>query len=258
MGAIQIMAGVVMIWAAARIANIHPIFRYGVIRGPQWAYALMKRYTGSTLGPSIVGFLTVFMPCGVTQAMMTVAVASGNPFTGAAIMGAFVLGTSPLFFVIGASFAQLIARPVFRFVAVAVVLFFAILSLNGGMVLRGSFYTLQNFWIAAGMSPEELVSLGGTLAPVNAQGKQEVVLQVMSQGYRSSANVLKAGVPVQISLTTDNTQGCTRTFTIPEMNLVKPLEATGMEIIEFTPRKTGRLAYSCGMGMYTGTFMVIN
>lgn len=259
MGLLQIMAGVFMVWAALRLLNVHPIFRYGVIQPPRWAYRLLKHQTRTTtlFGPAALGFLTVLMPCGVTQATMAVAIASGNPLMGAAIMGAFVLGTSPIFFALGASVVELLKRPVFFYVAAAVIMVFAILSINGGMALRGSFYTLQNIWTAAWMSPEQLAA-GGRMASIDSEGKQVVTIQVFDRGYQSSATTLKAGVPVRLSLLTDNVKGCTKVFTIPNMNLTETLDETGTEVVEFTPTKTGRLAYTCGMGMYTGMFTVIN
>lgn len=259
MGTLQIVAGIFMIWAAARILNVHPIFRYGVVQPPRWVYRLLKNQTKNTtlFGPATLGFLTVLMPCGVTQATMALAIASGNPFLGAAIMGAFVLGTSPIFFLLGASVVELLKRKAFAYVAAGVVGVFAVLSINGGVALRGSFYTLQNLWRAATISPEELARGIGPQAAI-IDGKQNVQIDVQSNGYTSSVSTLKAGVPVRLSLVTKNTQGCSRAFTIPELNISQTLDVTGTQVVEFTPTKTGTLAYACGMGMYTGIFTVIN
>jgi sulfite exporter TauE/SafE len=41
--------------------------------------------------------MTVFIPCGVTQAMEVNAIAVANPIQSSALMFAFVLGTVPLF-----------------------------------------------------------------------------------------------------------------------------------------------------------------
>ncbi len=260
LGTLQIFAGFFMLWASLRFLNIHPIFRYGIIRPPRWVYRLLKRQSQKTsfFGPVALGFLTVLMPCGVTQATMTVAIASGSPLIGAAIMGAFVLGTSPVFFVLGASIVELLKRPAFSYMAAAMVVVFAVLSINGGMALRGSFYTLQNIWLAATISPEDLARLNGRIASVDSDGNQIVTIQVGNRGYQSSAGTLRTGVPVRLNLVTDNVKGCTKVFTIPNMNLTETLDETGTKLVEFTPTKAGRLAYTCGMGMYTGAFTVIN
>ena len=181
---------------------------------------------------------------------MAVAVASGSPWTGAAIMAAFILGTSPVFFILGATVVELLQKKVFSYVAAALIGVFALFAINGGLGLMGSPYTLQNYWRVA--TGEVAV---GSSAPVTG-GVQEVTITVKNNGYTASATVLKRGVPVRLTLTTDNTLGCARAFTIPDLALSKVLPATGNETIEFTPQKTGTLGYSCSMGMYTGAFIV--
>ncbi len=257
LGTLQILAGVFMLWSAARILDIHPIFRYGVFQPPKWVYRLLKNQTkhATLFGPAMLGFLTVLMPCGVTQATMALAVTSGSPLLGAGIMGAFVLGTSPIFFALGASIVGLLQKKAFSIVAAMVVAVFGVFTINGGVALRGSFYTLQNIWRAAVMDPAELAS-GATQARIEG-GVQNVQINVRSNGYSASASTLKAGVPVRLSLVTQNTQGCALAFTIPEFNISKTLPVTGADTVEFTPTKPGRLAYTCGMGMYTGSFTVV-
>jgi len=165
-------------------------------------------------------------------------------------MFAFILGTSPVFFVLGATVVELLQKKAFSYVAAGIIAVFAVISINGGLGLTGSPYTLQNYWRAAnGELPES------STATV-AGGVQDITIIVKSNGYTASANTIKRGTPVRLTLKTDNTQGCIRAFTIPDFNISKVLPVTGTEIIEFTPQKTGRLAYSCSMGMYTGAFTV--
>ncbi len=257
-GTVQILAGLFMLATAARILDIHPIFRYAVIQPPRWIYRVLRNRSkdASMIGPAFLGLFTVLMPCGVTQATMAVAVATGNPFLGAAIMFAFVLGTSPIFFALGASVVELLNRKTFSFVAAGVVAVFAVFSINGGLALRGSFLTIQNLWRAATISPAELARLHGQIAGVSG-GQQNVTIEVLGNGYVASATTLQAGVPVRLSLVTNNVQGCTRMFTIPDLNISRALPQTGTEIIEFVPERPGRLAYACGMGMFTGEFQIV-
>jgi hypothetical protein len=187
---------------------------------------------------------------------MAVAVASGNPFSGAAIMFAFILGTSPVFFVLGATVVQLLQKKVFSYAAAGIIAVFAVLSINGGLGLNGSPYTLQNYWRAATTPAGQLADAGSAAAVTG--GVQDVTITVKNNGYTSSANTLKRGTPVRLTLATNNTQGCARAFTIPDLNISKVLPVTGSETIEFTPQKSGRLAYSCSMGMYTGAFTVVD
>jgi uncharacterized protein len=256
MGWVQILAGLFMLATAARLIELHPIFRYAVIQPPRFVYRMLKNQSRQArwFTPIMLGALTILMPCGITQATMAVAVASASPWMGAAIMFAFVLGTSPIFFALGTAFVELLKRKAFTFVAASVILLFGILSINGGLGLMGSFYTIQNLYTIAVTPVDKLAA--GTVAGVNNQGVQEVTIDVSNRGYEASATTLKAGVPVRLTLRTNNTRGCVRAFTIPAYNISKVLPETGSETVTFTPQKTGRLAYSCSMGMYTGAFMV--
>lgn len=259
-GVVQIAAGLFMLATAARIADLHPIFRYAVITPPRWTYRFLRRVSRdeSSFAPAILGFFTILMPCGVTQATMAVAVASGNPWLGAAIMGAFILGTSPIFFFLGAAVITFLKRKSFSYAAAIVVAVFAFLSINGGISLTGSFYTFQNIVKAASIDIDELVRESATgMAAIGPDGQQHVIIDVARTGYASSTQILKSGVPVELRLRTDNTNGCTRAFTIPEYGITKSLPVTGEEVVAFTPMRTGQLSYACGMGMYGGYFTVI-
>lgn len=258
LGSVQIMVGLFMLATAARLLDVHPIFRYVVIQPPRWVYRLLKRQSisASMFAPAMLGFFTVLMPCGITQATMAIAMASGNPLMGAAIMFAFVLGTSPIFFALGASVVELLNHKAFTYVAAGVVAIFAALSINGGLGLRGSLFTVQNFYRAA--TTDVGVERSGAAAPVSTDGFQEVSIQVSDNGYTASSDTLKVGVPVRVTLATSRTRGCARAFTVPEYGVSKILPETGEEVIEFTPKKIGRLAYTCSMGMYTGAFNIIN
>ncbi len=260
LGTIQIGAGLFMLATAARLANIHPVFRYFVIEPPRWVYRLMRKISKdpSHAAPAILGFTTILMPCGVTQATMIVAVASANPLMGAAIMFAFVLGTSPVFFALGAAVVELMKRKIFTMFAAALMVLFAFFTINGGLGLMGSMYTAQNIYLAAVTPLDQLAVSGGNVAgAVITDGVQDVTIDVLKNKYIASTSVLKVNVPVRLTLKTDNVNGCTRAFTIPDFRIVKVLPETGEAVVEFTPTKTGRLAYSCAMGMYTGAFTVV-
>lgn len=90
-----------MVGTALRMLNVHPIFRYFALEPPR----SLTRYIRKTAKqggrdhatPLFLGALTAFMPCGVTQAMMALAIGTGDPLLGAATMVAFTLGTTPVF-----------------------------------------------------------------------------------------------------------------------------------------------------------------
>lgn len=98
----QVTVVIFMLGTAGNLLNLHPIFRYFIIQPPRFLTRLVRKESKSKniFAPAILGAFTIFIPCGTTQAMMALAIASGNPWGGAAILFAFVLGTSPLFFIL--------------------------------------------------------------------------------------------------------------------------------------------------------------
>ena len=254
---LQIAVGIFMLITAARIANIHPIFRYFVIQPPRWVYRLLKNQSRAQtwFAPLSLGFFTVLMPCGVTQAMMVVAVGSGSPWIGAATMFAFVLGTSPVFLALGVAAVKLLEKKLFSYVAAGVIVYFGLLSINGGIALSGSPYTFQNFYKAA-VGGYTYTGQGQVAGIQN--GSQDATIYVTGSGYSSNVKKLKVGVPVNLSLIAQGARGCVRAFMIPSMGVSQILPENGTKTLAFTPTKTGTLTYSCSMGMYTGSFEVIN
>src|SRR3989344_8205725 len=96
-----LFVGIFMLGTALNILNVHPIFRYFLIQPPHFLTRFIRKQSkkSDALTPAFLGALTVFIPCGTTQAMMALAIATGNPFLGALTMFIFTLGTSPVFFV---------------------------------------------------------------------------------------------------------------------------------------------------------------
>ena len=182
---------------------------------------------------------------------MLLAVSASNPVISASIMFAFILGTIPVFFMIGLAANELFKHKALAVIAALVVTGMGVFSINSGQTLRGSVHTIQNYWrVAFGAEGQ------GTLATVNS-GVQEVTINVSAHGYTANVNTLKVGVPVKLTLIANGVASCARAFTIPDYNISKILPQTGTETIEFTPTKTGLLTYTCSMGMYSGSFNVI-
>ncbi len=246
-GTLQIFVGFFLLATAARLLDLHPIFRYFVIQPPKSILKLLKnRATAkSFFTPLTLGFLTILIPCGVTQTMMLLAITTGNPLWGAGIMFTFTLGTSPIFFLIGLAAVELFKKKTFVYLTAGFVAVMGALAINSGQLLRGSVHTFQNYWrVATGKEEESRI---GNI----------VNIKVTNSGYQADINTLKLGVPVKIKLTTNNVKSCARAFTIPDLNYFKILPVTGTETIEFTPTKIGTLTYTCSMGMYTGFFDVV-
>jgi sulfite exporter TauE/SafE len=255
-GWLQVIIGIYLFGVAGNLLNLHPIFRYFIITPPKFLARLAKdkSQSKSWFAPTILGLLTVFLPCATTQAMEVVAIGTGNPLYGAAIMFAFILGTSPTFLIFGFLLNQGASwfRKYFPAVAATAMFIMSIYSINAGAGLMGSIYTIQNFVEAATGSPAPLISA------ILGDKVQTATINVTNSGYSPNNISLKRGVPTKLRLVASQVQNCSRSFTIPSLNLEKLLPETGETTIEFTPDKLGPLAFACNMGMYTGRFNVVD
>src|SRR5512141_464057 len=152
---LMIAIGVFMLGNALRMFNVHPIFRYFSIEPPKFITRYIRRTAKGTdtFTPLFLGALTVFIPCGVTQAMMAAALGTGSVAMGAGLMLAFTLGTSLVFFVIDYLTTEVGARlekMFMRFVAV-VVLILGLFTANSGLNILGSPLSVQN--LSRGLFP---------------------------------------------------------------------------------------------------------
>lgn len=95
-GIMQVVAGLFMIITAFSLLDVHPIFRYFQIKPPKFITKRIRAQakSGDIFAPAILGAMTVFIPCGTTQAMMILAISSASALDGALIMTAFILGTT--------------------------------------------------------------------------------------------------------------------------------------------------------------------
>jgi sulfite exporter TauE/SafE len=249
---LMIAIGIFMVGNALRMFNVHPIFRYFSLEPPKFItrYIRKRAKSADAATPIFLGLLTVFIPCGVTQAMMATALGTASPLMGAALMFAFTLGTIPVFFVIAYLTTEIGSRfenYFMRFVAV-VVLILGLVTLNNGLNLMGlsSFTTLAN-----GLTNN--ASASGTTDSVPSA---DLTLMVGNRGYFPQTLAALANEPVKLSLVTDKTYSCARDFVIPDLNYYQLLPDTGTVQVDIPPQPAGtKMAFTCSMGMYTGTIL---
>ncbi len=252
---LMIAIGIFMIGNALRMFNVHPIFRYFSVEPPKFITRYIRRTAKGTdtFTPLFLGALTVFIPCGVTQAMMATALGTGSASMGAALMFAFVLGTSPVFFVIAYLTTELGAKLekfFMRFVAI-VVLILGFVTLNSGLNVLGSPLSFQN--LTRNLIPSNDVSapVSGSSQPAATGG--DIFLQVNNDGYFPGTLGAPADTEVTLNLVTNQTYSCARDFVIPSLNVYQLLPDTGTMQVSIPAQAKGTsIFFTCSMGMYTG------
>ena len=247
--------GIFMIGNALRMFNVHPIFRYFSIEPPKFITRYIRRTAKGTdtFTPLFLGALTVFIPCGITQAMMATALGTGSAAMGAALMFAFVLGTSPVFFIIAYLTTELGARLekfFMRFVAV-VVLILGFTTLNSGLNVLGSPLSFQN--LTRNLIPSESVSDPVAESPQTSATAGEIFLNVNNDGYFPRSLSAPADTAVTLNLVTNQTYSCARDFVIPSLDVYELLPDTGTMQVSIPAQPKGTtMFFTCSMGMYTG------
>jgi plastocyanin domain-containing protein len=123
------------------------------------------------------------------------------------------------------------------------------------------------------MARKKIVSFGVVLsvaamlasaAAVSAQASkpaqpkvQTVKLSVDDKGYVVTPDTVVAGVPVRMEVDLKTVTGCARTVVIGAVNVKKTVKE-GETVIEFTPTKSGKIEFACGMDMVHGAFTVVD
>ncbi|MBI5404866.1 MAG: sulfite exporter TauE/SafE family protein [Candidatus Kerfeldbacteria bacterium] len=212
----------------------------------------VRRSTKSELviAPAVLGFLTVLIPCGTTQAMELAAMASSSPLAGASIMLGFTLGTFPLFLIIGIlARGSTMAQRRLSYAAALVVIGLGLYSFNGVLLYAGSPYSFQNV-----IASVDRV-LFGSQVPVEADTNP--VINVLANSYNPDELTIPSGRDVNLTLTTKGRLGCTSIFRIPELNITKNLNPSDTTTFAINFPNPGRYTFTCGMGMYSGTINAI-
>jgi len=197
---------------------------------------------GTGRGPFLLGAATVFVPCGVTLGAELVAVTAGDALGGAAVMAGFVLGTIPLFAVLGwlVGASGRVLRG--RLTAALGVLVLAVAAWTVGSGLR-----LGGWWTPAVAGPVDHAA-----AAIGPDGVQRVTVRVADAGYHPAHALARAGVPTVLVLRTSGTTGCTRGFVLPSSGVQRVLPVSGETRIDLGTPRPGTITWTCSMGMYGG------
>ncbi len=280
-GVLMLAIGVFMVGNGLRMLDVHPIFRVFAIEPPRFITRYIRRTAKQETDlftPLFLGALTVLIPCGVTQAMMAVALGTGSPASGAALMAAFTLGTSPVFFLVAYLATQIGARLhgyFLRFVAI-VVLILGLVTAESGLNVLGSPVSFANLVrglrpaaasVAAPPAAETQTTTSPALAPAlnfqptpplgaPGQAASVIELKVANDGYIPDVLRAPANREVSLDLVTDKTYSCARDFVIPALKVYQLLPESGRVTVDIPPQKPGTvMRFTCSMGMYTGQIL---
>lgn len=291
-GVLKLIAGTFMVIMGINMLGLFPRLRALTPRMPKFLTEKLGARRAKATGPLVVGLLNGLMPCGPLQSMQIVALASGNPVTGALSMLLFSLGTVPLMLGLGSLVAALgkkFAKAV-NFIGAILVAVLGLAMLSQGVSLSGLLSPDILFWLIAALfafglatripSPGKAFCFAGITAVICAAAvfltfqnrgatpsagasanaapaaEVQIVNSTLSPGRYPSITV-QAGTPVKwiIDAPKGSINGCNYQMIIPAYGITHTFQE-GENIIEFTPTDTGTFQYTCWMGMIRGSILV--
>lgn len=250
-GMVQIFAGVFMVIMGLNMLHLFPWLRRLNPRMPK--IFAKKIYSGkNSNSPFYIGLLNGLMPCGPLQAMQLYALSTGSPVKGAISMFLFSIGTVPLLFLFGALGSLLNKKFTGKMMTVSAVL-----------VVTLGVFMFSNGMGLSGIALPSLPSVGGKAEASSTNiAKIENGVQVVTTGLSSGRYepiIVQKGIPVKwiIQAEAGDINGCNNSIIVPKYNLQKNLEA-GDNVIEFTPTESGKIPFSCWMGMIRSQITVVD
>ena len=260
LGMLTVIVGLVMLLLGGQLIDIFPFLKrvsFTLPKGISRALGIKEQseLEYSNTNSAIMGASTFFLPCGFTQAMQLFAMSSGSPLTGALTMGVFALGTAPGLLGVGGLTSVVKGNGAKLFFKTA-----------GVVVILLSLFNITNGLNLLGVTPEVLgafttkAAAGNTVNDPNVKmvgGVQEVRMTQASGGYSPNKFTIRKGIPVKWIITSKDIYTCAASIASQQLNIRKGLQL-GENVFEFTPKETGTIRFSCSMGMYTGSFTVVD
>lgn len=247
-----IIIAVVMGWLGLNILGILPPISNLGLRLPKGLTKHWSRLKSSEhkAAPLILGGLSFFLPCGFTQSMQIFALTSGSFWTGGLSLLLFAFGTVPSLLILGISASWSSSRKmiVFQKVAGMLVVLFAFFTLQSGLALKGVVINVIS-------TSDIKQTTSSSDKKIDDKNVQIVEMHVMSSGFQPSVIKIKKDIPVKWIVKGDQLSGCTDKIIVPSLEISKAL-VSGDNIINFTPKTTGTIPFSCWMGMVQGKFIV--
>ncbi|MEK6809802.1 MAG: sulfite exporter TauE/SafE family protein, partial [Nanoarchaeota archaeon] len=256
-GIITIIASILMIVMGLQLLGIFPWLNKIQIKMPKFiahkvydAESSHSSKHSSKITHFLFGASTFLLPCGFTQALQLYVLGQGSFLIGALTMLAFSLGTLPSLMSIGAvsSFTKGSVQRYFTTFAAILVIILGLTNLAPGFNLTGAVIALPSADVPSATDIPDIPLV---------DGKQVINMAVNGFDYSPDTFTLKKGVPVEWNIDGKGARGCAKVISVPALGILEQL-SPDVKTIEFTPQKTGKIKFSCGMGMAgPGFFEVI-
>ena len=242
-GFIIFAACILMIVLGIQMLNLFPFISKLHFKLPKFIAHRIYDETGRQYRPAApfaLGAASFFLPCGFTQALQLYVLAKGSFEIGALTMLVFSIGTMPALISLGA-LSSVIKGPIqknfMRFAAVMVIVL-GILTIPSALNLMG-FYGSEPQGAGSALKNVELID-----------GIQVARMRIVGLEYIPSKFTVMQGIPVKWEIDATQASGCAHALTAPKIRVAKNLVGAS-NVITFTPENSGKIPFSCTMGMTT-------
>jgi sulfite exporter TauE/SafE len=195
-----------------------------------------------------LGAITYLLPCGFTQTVQVSALGIADPLKSSLTMAAFAAGTVPLLMLVGSASSIIKSSyyPLFMKIVGVLVILIGFQYL-GGALNKAGIRIVKMPWAnqAEAATPNTL-----------EDGYQVVKMNVTGHGYAPNVFTVKKDIPVKWIINGENIYGCQGTIVSQKIGLSKTLKS-GENVVTFTPKEKGNITFTCSMGMFPGSFIVI-
>lgn len=284
-GILKLFAGIIMVVMGVNMLGIFPGLRRLAVHIPNFNKKTKQKSGRKPRTPFFIGLCNGLMPCGPLQSMQVVALASGNPLTGALSMLCFSLGTVPLMLGFGSAISMLgkrFTRQVLKAGAILVVVMGLSMMVQGGTLSglnskvtgtlmaentdtkveadgNNSGSTTENETISKGTADTEKATDTTTASADTSINTDEIqyITSTLQAGRSYPDITVKAGEPVKwtVEVPDGSVNGCNYKIIQQDLGIEYAFDE-GENVIEFIPEKAGTYTYTCWMGMITGKIYV--
>jgi RND family efflux transporter MFP subunit len=131
------------------------------------------------------------------------------------------------------------------------------LSAGDSVVSKGSFFVRAEAERLGLRAAQSLGAAAPTASPeARSANSQAAKILVTEKGFEPDKVSVRAGLPVRLTFVRTTDKTCGTDVVLPSLNIKRALPLNEPVAIEFTPAKTGDVAFACGMNMLKGVIVV--
>lgn len=204
----------------------------------------------------MLGAITFFVPCGFTLVAQTNALASGDFISAGTRLLAFALGTVPPLILISITSIKLHTNSVrarqFSLLSGFVLVFLGLITINSQLNILGlpSVSDIPRIGANSLDKPKPTNQIPG--------GVQLMQMEARGFEYLPKELSIRKDIPVRWEIYNTNAVGCANAVYAPDLYNDVILLKPGLNVVNFTPTKTGTFKITCSMGMVAPVFVSVN